>query len=66
MRGRGARPASRGPASIRPMHIVLEAAKLDITAPVVVGLVFFLILVVGLGFVRQVGAFRPHSKSLDE
>ncbi len=66
MQRRAARPASWAPASIRPMHIVLETATLDITAPVVVGLVFFLILVAGLGFVRQVGAFRPHSKSLDE
>lgn len=39
---------------------------IDITVPLVVGVVFFLVLVAGLGFVRQVGSFRPHSKPLDD
>ncbi|MEA4945220.1 MAG: hypothetical protein VB080_12385 [Propionicimonas sp.] len=47
------------------MHTVLEATY-DLTVPVVVGGFFLLILLAGLGFVRQVGAFRPHSKTPDE
>ena len=39
--------------------------QIDVTGPVVVGVIFFLILFAGLGFVRQVGHFRPHSKSDD-
>jgi len=40
--------------------------QIDVTAPVIVGVIFFLVLVAGLAFVRQVGRFRPHSKTVDE
>jgi len=40
--------------------------QIDVTVPVVVGVIFFLVLVAGLAFVRQVGHFRPHSKSVDD
>ena len=40
--------------------------QIDVTLPAVVGMIFFLALVAGLAFVRQVGHFRPHSKSVDE
>ncbi|MGC3954275.1 MAG: hypothetical protein QM804_08505 [Propionicimonas sp.] len=39
--------------------------QIDVTTPVIVGVIFFLVLAAGLGFVRQVGHFRPHSKSDD-
>jgi hypothetical protein len=39
--------------------------QIDVTVPVVVGVIFFLVLIAGLAFVRQVGNFRPHSKSDD-
>ncbi len=45
------------------MHTVLETAvSVDVTVPVVIGLVAFAILGSGLAFVRQVGKFRPHSR----
>ena len=43
------------------MQSVLEVA-VDVTGPVLVGVVTFLILAAGLGFVRQVGKSRPHAK----
>ena len=42
---------------------IIAAMQIDVTGPVVVGVIFFLILLSGLLFVRQVGKFRPHSKS---
>ena len=39
--------------------------QIDVTGPVVIGILFFLILLSGLLFIRQVGHFRPHSKSDD-
>lgn len=39
--------------------------QIVVSVPVVVGVIFFLVLLCGLLFVRQVGAFRPHSKSDD-
>ena len=45
------------------MHTVLETAvTYEVGGPVLVGLVAVAILVAGLGFVRQVGKFRPHSR----
>ena len=44
------------------MHTVLEVVVVDVTGPVVVGVVTFLLLAAGLGFVRQVGKSRPHAK----
>ncbi|MEN0070951.1 MAG: hypothetical protein AAGC63_08080 [Propionicimonas sp.] len=39
---------------------------IDVTVPAIVGVIFFLALVAGLAFVRQVGHFRPHSKPVDD
>jgi len=39
--------------------------QIDVTTPVIVGVIFFLVLFVALLFVRQVGHSRPHSKSDD-
>ena len=44
------------------MHTVLQAAVFDVTLPIVVGGLAFVILATGLGFVRQVGKGRPHAK----
>ncbi len=44
------------------MLIVLQAATADVAGPVVVGVLTFAVLVAGLGFVRQVGKGRPHSR----
>ncbi|MBK9695929.1 MAG: hypothetical protein IPO80_00525 [Propionibacteriaceae bacterium] len=44
------------------MQSLLEVVPVDLTGPVVVGVLFFGILAAGLGFVRQVGKMRPHSK----
>ncbi|MFZ0530740.1 MAG: hypothetical protein WAL91_09405 [Propionicimonas sp.] len=41
---------------------ILEAVVYDVSGPVLVGLIAFGILAAGLGFVRQVGKSRPHSK----
>ena len=43
------------------MH-TLQAVAYDVTVPVLVGVVTFAILATGLGFVRQVGKSRPHTK----
>ena len=39
--------------------------QIDVTVAVVVGVVTFLVLMIGLGAVRQVGNFRPHAGSDD-
>ena len=41
---------------------ILEAVAVDVSAPVVVGLIAFGLMASGLGFVRQVGKGRPHAK----
>lgn len=44
---------------------MIRRMQIDVTAPIVVGVIVFLVLVAGLVFVRQVGSFRPHAKSDD-
>ncbi len=44
------------------MQTLLEVTVIDVTGPVVIGLIAFAILAAGLGFVRQVGKSRPHAK----
>ena len=44
------------------MHTVLQAVVYDVTVPVLVGVLAFVILAIGLGSVRQVGKGRPHAK----
>ena len=44
---------------------MIRRMQIDVTVPLVVGVVTFLVLAAGLGFVRQVGHFRPHAKSDD-
>ena len=41
---------------------ILEAVVMDVSGPVVVGLIAFGILLSGLAFVRQVGKGRPHAR----
>ena len=43
------------------MH-TLVAAVVDVTIPVVIGLSAVGILVLALGYVRQLGKSRPHAK----
>lgn len=44
------------------MQSVLQVAVYDATVPAVIGISAFLILALALGFVRNLGKFRPHSK----
>jgi hypothetical protein len=48
------------------MQTLFEVATYDVTVPVVVGVLFFGVLMAGLAFVRQVGKSRPHSRTTDE
>ena len=48
-----------------PSSPIIAGMQIDVTVPVAVGIIFFLILFAGLMFVRQVGKFRPHSKTDD-
>jgi len=43
------------------MHTVLEVV-VDVTNSVVIGVGALLVLLAGLGYVRQVGKSRPHAK----
>lgn len=46
---------------IRDMQTLLEVAVYDVTVPAVIGLSALALLLVGLGWVRQIGKGRPHS-----
>ncbi|CAL8974870.1 hypothetical protein PROP_01542 [Propionicimonas sp. T2.31MG-18] len=43
------------------MHTVLEVV-VDVTNSVVIGVGALVVLLAGLGYVRQVGKSRPHAK----
>ena len=43
------------------MHTVLEVG-VDVTNSVVIGVGALVVLLAGLGYVRQVGKSRPHAK----
>ena len=58
-------PSGRRSREAWPASRIIARMQIDVTVPVTVGILFFLILFAGLMFVRQVGKSRPHSKTDD-